>query len=794
MAVLNRRLWRMIISGKGQFAALVSVVMLGVLIYIAMTTAYLNLDRTQQSFYRQCHFADYFFNVVKAPQAVVSRIESVPGVVRANGRIQRDLTFLRPDGRRGTIRLTSYQLPMNNELNQIQLLGGSMFKTQGGSLPEVLVDPQFARGLNLKPGGIINAVAGGKIIHLQMVGTATSPEFVYPMKDAASIIPEPGEFGVVMLPYSQAEQLLNLQGQINQVSLQLAPGAREEEVKKKVEAILAPYGNLAAYPKDKQLSYVIVNTKLQGIKVMSQFMPFLFFLVAAGMQFLLLGRIIRAQRPSIGIMKALGYENRQIIIHYLSYALCISVTGALLGSILGIGLAAVLSSVFAQYFSFPTTIGGVNYRAIIYSFIITLGVGTCSGLLACRSIIKIQPAESMRSAAPVRGSHICLESLPRLWNGLNSTWKMSLRSMARNKTRFGVMAAGVACTVILLMLGLFLQDAIDYMMLQHFEKEGRYDYLIHFSSPIKASEIQYWQQWSEISHLEPSLEIPVKVSKASIAGKSEDDVLQGLEPGEKMIGLFSPSGRPLTIPADGILLSAKNAGKLGVKVGDTVIAESKMDLGPGHTMTLKVAGLTQQLMGGGSFVSWETANKILGESRLLTMVMVKVSPGEAAAFEASLGNLTGISSVLSRGQEEANYQEVLKSAVFSIALMIFFAGVLALAIAYNSSLMNFNERKNELGLLRVLGYTHGEIRGVLLKETGLQAAVGIAVGVPLGRWLAHAYITSASTDIYTMPAVIYPRTYFLAVVLAAAFLMAGFWLITPRLNRLDLVETLKNRD
>jgi len=796
MPILNRRLWRMVVSGKGQFAALVSVVMLGVTIYISMTTAYLNLYRSQQAFYQQCHFADYFFSVVKAPQDITTRIETLPGVVAADSRIQKDVSFLRPDGGRGTLRLTSYQLPMDRQLNQLVLLNGRMFSTEPSNMPEILVDPQFAKGLDLEPGAVLDVVAGGKIVHLRVTGTATSPEFVYPMKDASSIIPLPGEFGIAMVPYKQAEQILNLQGQVNQISLQLAPGTNEDEIKQAVNNILATYGNLAAYSRDGQLSHVVLKTELQQLRVMSRFLPFLFFTIAAGMQFLLLGRMIRLQRSSIGIMKALGYDNRSIITHYVSYAVLVSLSGALLGSVLGIGLAVLLSDTYAMYFSLPSNIGAINYRAIIYSFLITLGVGVASGVLGCRGVIRIQPAESMRSAAPVRGSHILLERLPWLWERLNSSWKMGLRSTSRNKTRFTIMATGVAASVILLMLGFFMQDAIDYMMLQHFEKEGLYDYLIHFSSPIKENDLAYWQQWGEVAELEPVLEIPVSVSIADSSGaQCEDDVLQGLKQGSWMQGVFSPSGQRLSIPDDGVLLSAKSAKKLKVPVGGHIQVESKMDLGPGHTMTLKVVGVSQQLMGGGSYVSLQTANRLVGESAMLTAVMVKINPSQSAAFETRLRDLTSITSIVSRDKEKANFQELLKSAIFSIVFMVLFAGILALAIAYNASLMNYNERKNELGLLRVLGYTNGEIRGVLLKEIGLQSLIGVIIGMPLGKWVANYYIaTSATTDMYAMPAVIYPRTYFFVAIAAVIFLVTGFALITPRLARLDLVETLKNWD
>ncbi|NLW92641.1 MAG: FtsX-like permease family protein [Syntrophomonadaceae bacterium] len=796
MPILNRRLWRMVAAGKGQFAALVTVVMMGVLVYISMTTAYYNLYNSQQTFYQQSRFADYFFSVVKAPQDITNRIETIPGVVAATGRIQKDVSFLRPDGGRGTLRLTSYKLPLGQQLNQPVLLSGRMFTGYSGGNPEVLVDPQFAKGLGLKLGDILDIVAEGKIVHLKIVGIATSPEFIYPMKDASSIIPLPGEFGIAMLPYNQAEQILNLQGQVNQLSLQLVPGTNEYEIKKAVDAILAPYGNLYAYPRDQQLSHVVLKTELTQLKVMSRFLPFLFFSIAAGMQFLLLGRMIRLQRSSIGIMKALGYDNRTITAHYVSYAVLVSFTGAMLGTISGIGLAVLLSDTYAQYFYLPTTIGGINYRAIVYSFMISLGVGASSGLLACRGVIKIQPAESMRAAAPVQGKHILLETIPWLWKRFNSSWKMGMRSIARNKTRFMVMVAGVSASVVLLMLGFFMQDAIDYMMEQHFEKEGRYDYLIHFSSPIRESDLGYWLQWSEVEDLEPILEVPVSVTKADSNGvKSDDDLLQGLGLDGWMQGVFSPSGIQLAIPDNGVLLSAKSSKKLKLVVGDHIKVKSKMDLGPGHTMTLKVVGISQQLMGGGSYVSLQTANRLLGESKLLTGVMVNIHPGQAAAFERRLGDLTSISSIVSRNKAESNFRTLMQSAIFTIICMVIFAGILALAIAYNASLMNFNERKNELGLLRVLGYTNAEIRGVLLKEIGLQSLIGIILGIPLGRWLANYYIaTAATTDMYAMPAVIYPRTYILATVSAIVFLIAGFWLITPRLKRLDLVETLKNWD
>ncbi|HWP95506.1 MAG TPA: FtsX-like permease family protein [Syntrophomonadaceae bacterium] len=797
MGILNRRLFRLISNSRGQFIALSLVVTMGILIYISMTTAYYNLSQAQQDFYQKTRFADYYFQVVKAPLSVANQIQALPGVMKAEGRIQTDLTFIKKNGGRGTLRLTSYNLPMSGEMNQLVLQKGRMFSSDNAQGIEVLVDPQFAKANGLEQGGTIQVIAGGKELPLQVVGSAASPEFIYLMKDSASLLPDPENFGVIMMSYSAAERILNMQGQVNQVIVQLNPGTREEEIKGAGQDLLHSYGNLAAYPRSKQLSDAVVKAELDGLKVSAKFLPFLFLLIAAGIQFMLLGRMIRAQRTSIGIMKALGYSNWTVISHYLSYALAVCLVGAIAGCFLGVGLASVISQVYALYFNLPGEIGGFNPSVIIYSILISLSVGTTAGLLACRAVIRIQPAEAMRNQAPVKGGAVWLEKLTILWQAFNSSWRMSLRSMIRNRTRLAVTVLGVIGTVVLLVIAAFSNDAVDYMMTRHFLLENRYDYLVQFTTPIRQSELFYWQQWPELRGMEPVLDVPVAVTAQEQSGagqKEENDVLQGLQLREQMTGVFDEEGGPLEIPEEGVLLNQKTAKKLGVQVGDSIWVETRLNTGPTHRWELRVVGVNQPLMGGGSYVSLKTANRLLGESGLVSRLLVKVEPGQGEAFSARLKDMTNVSSIVSRAEEKAGYEKMMESNVFSIGLMIVFAGILGMAIVYNASLMNFNERQRELASLRVLGYTRREVSLLLFKETGVQALLGIIIGLPLGRWISKAYVASASTDFYSIPFIIYPRTYALAALGAAVFAVAGYLLILPRLGKIDMAAALKNTD
>ena len=112
------KLARTITSTLGPFLAVVAVVAVGLSVFVSMTAVSDNLVRSRDAFYRETDFADLFFHVVRAPEGVLERVSAVKGVLRATGRIQKDVWIIRDNGTRSTLRLTSYQVPMERELNR----------------------------------------------------------------------------------------------------------------------------------------------------------------------------------------------------------------------------------------------------------------------------------------------------------------------------------------------------------------------------------------------------------------------------------------------------------------------------------------------------------------------------------------------------------------------------------------------------------------------------------------------------------------------------------------------------
>ncbi|GAB6273770.1 MAG: hypothetical protein STSR0004_06330 [Peptococcaceae bacterium] len=163
MDVLTRKLWRTIKNTKGQFLAVVAVVVIGTAIYISMSTVYYNMNLSRELFYEKSNFADYYFHMVRAPRQITRQIEAIPGVTKATGRIQKDVPVLKENQQRATARLISYPLPMETEVNRLQLASGRLFeKYPPGKGIEILTDPQFAAANDLSINDLINIVAEGK--------------------------------------------------------------------------------------------------------------------------------------------------------------------------------------------------------------------------------------------------------------------------------------------------------------------------------------------------------------------------------------------------------------------------------------------------------------------------------------------------------------------------------------------------------------------------------------------------------------------------------------------------------
>ncbi len=129
-----------------------------------------------------------------------------------------------------------------------------------------------------------------------------------------------------------------------------------------------------------------------------------------------------------------------------------------------------------------------------------------------------------------------------------------------------------------------------------------------------------------------------------------------------------------------------------------------------------------------------------------------------------------------------------------IALLILFAGSVAVGSIVNTALVSLSERRREVGSLRVIGYSPAQILELFAGESLVANAVGVAAGMVAGVGLAKLLSLAYYTDIYRFPMVVRKWQFFAAAGLMAVFFCVAQAFIYRMILRLDWLEVLNARE
>ena len=195
-----------------------------------------------------------------------------------------------------------------------------------------LLESHFADIYNLASGATLTPIINGRKQPLQVVGTVASPEYLIVSASRQDVIPSARTFAVLFVPLSELQQWLAGGEGINNIAVRVQPGADTTEVMQAIRHELNAYEINATTLQADQASNAALHLDLEGYREIGFMMPALILLVAAVSLYVMLGRLIRAQEPQIGLMKALGYRRRMIVLHYLALALLIGIVGTVLGA------------------------------------------------------------------------------------------------------------------------------------------------------------------------------------------------------------------------------------------------------------------------------------------------------------------------------------------------------------------------------------------------------------------------------------------------------------------------------
>lgn len=787
MRVLDKKIARDLYRMWAQALAIALVMACGVATLIISTGAYRSLVETRDAYYDRHRFGDIYATLKRAPLSLKDRIAQIPGVaaveLRAVSGVLLDIEGMREPAAGYAISLPDYRDAVVN----LPLVRRGRLPTPG-STTEIAVNEAFAKANGFEVGSTLKAILDGTKQTLRISGLVMSPEFIYAL-GPGDMFPDNRRFGILFFSERALRGLLDLDGAFNDVTLRLLKGTNEQAVIDELDGLLGRYGGTGAIERKDQLSNAFIDGELQQLQAMARVIPPIFLLVSAFLINMILSRLIALEREQIGLFKAVGYSSFAVAVHYIKLVIAISTVGILIGFVAGTWMGRGLFALYAEFFHFPFLIFRLHTDIYVIAAGVSVVAAVAGGIKAVWSTVVLPPAVAMQPPAPTIYRRLLSERLGLL-KPFSRLTVMGLRHLVRRPLRSALTTLGMAFAVGLMVTSLFFNDSTDFLIDWLYFQSERQDAVITFTDERGPSAMQAVGQLPGILRAEPARELAVTMRhghverRLGIAGKAQNASLSRV---------VTIDGQKVTLAESGLTLSERVASLLNARQGDLV--EVRFLQGKRRTAEVPVTDIVPGFFGLTAFMDLAALDQLAGEGPRMSGANVMIDPMALDALYGAIKTIPNITNLVLLDVSRQKFGETIdENITIMMTVYVVLSIVIAFGVVYNSARIQLSERARELASLRVLGFTPGEVFGVLAVELGMIVAFAQPVGWLIGAGIAWLVVSGAENDLFRLPLIINTDTFAIGSMVTLTAVLASGFIIWRRVQRLDMIRVLKTRE
>lgn len=593
------------------------------------------------------------------------------------------------------------------------------------------------------------------------------------------------------------EQAAALQAQLTQAKATITSNEKAlASAKADMQALTKPsYTSYTRSTLPGGEGYETYGSSTDSISSIGNLFPVVLYLVAALVTFTTMTRFVDEERTNSGILKALGYDNKAVILKFVIYGFVASMIGTLIGIVAGHYL---LYRIIAEIITGSMTIGSTHY-AFYWSYtLLAIFLGLISAVLPAyliaRRELSEKPSQLLLPKPPVKGAKVWLEHLPFIWNRLSFTHKVTVRNIFRYKTRMLMTVFGVAGSVSLLFAGLGIQSSLGKVVDNQFKTLMPYDMMVVTNGQTPAS----LDKFLDSKDVSKEKGITYKSLTETISGVTEKQTVSVMATKSKNFGSFvnlkdAKTKKALHLSDKGAIISEKLAKLYKVKAGDSISITDDS----GKKRKVKIAAIAEMNVGHYLFMTDSYYQKLFGEKASTNAYFIKLknaSSSNIADQSTKLLKEDNVTAVLQNASLIKTVQSVVKSLNGAMTILVIVSVMLAVVILYNLTNINVAERIRELSTIKVLGFYNNEVTMYIYRETISLSLIGILLGLVAGKILHQVIMgmigsssilfgTEVGFSIYATP----------IITIILILLVLGF-MVNNRLRRVDMLEALKSVD
>ncbi|MBR4261184.1 MAG: FtsX-like permease family protein [Clostridia bacterium] len=762
MKRLNIKMIRDIRKNLSQFITIFLMVMIGVMAYSGIESYMDGMTETANKFYSENNLQD--LNVIGAnfTKEDLDNIKSLNNVKDA----ERKLSVTGITDNDKTLLLNFIE---SNNISKFYIIEGEQFDS---SKSGVWLDNFYAIENNIKVGDIILVKFEGMELHEKVLGLINVPDHLYDVRDESELYPDRKEFGFAYVSTNEIPDNVIF----NSIMVDVDDTSKTNEVKNEIEDKIE--NAKAIVNIEDTPSYVTYQGEIDEGKTYVGVFSGLFLFIAMLSVITTMTRVVKNQRIQIGTLKALGFSDRKIIIHYIGYGFWISIIASIVGLILGYFIIGkIFIGLEMAFFEIPNGHPALNMQCYITALCVVLVVSLITYITG-RKILKENPAETLRNKIPnVKAKSINITT-KGIFKKLGFSSKWNLRDIIRNKMRTFMGIAGVVGCSMLIVCAIGMLDSMNFFVKLQFETIYNFDYKLNIKENISEVDLtdlyaKYGKSTSE------SLGIEIKDDKGdresnNIFVTDAEDYVRFVDRKNKIIS--KPNN-------DGIYVTYKLAETKGYKLGDEITWHI---YGDDTYYTSKIIGFNK-----------DPQNQNLTMTRkYLESLGIEYKPN-ALYTNSDLSNvkeINGIDTIQDIESLKEGMTGMLSMMKTMLILIIGVAVLLGGVIIYNLGILSYTEKQYQFATLKVLGFNDKKIKNIFIKQNNWIAIISIVIGLPLGYYLTDWLFKTAIEEHYDFGAYILPQTYIIAAVgtFVVSYLVSKF--LARKIKSIDMVSSLKGNE
>ncbi len=527
-----------------------------------------------------------------------------------------------------------------------------------------------------------------------------------------------------------------------------------------------------------------IETVVGTLEGLSYSMAVIFLIVSITVCHAAIARMINEQRALIGVQKALGFTDKEILTHYMSYSLICGIWGIVQGWISAFYLVQALNlGIYADLFRLGEIKHVFSWPHAIIVSVVALIVFAASAYFACAKEIALPATDLLRGEMPEREKPFFFENW-KFYQKRKSYTRAIVKNALGDKARMATNVMGIVGCMALLVMCFTLQVIMENSSAIQFEKYFLYENRLvidsektkpsKFEKVLEEEGISYTKVQDKLHHIRKK---GGNWSSGHIMAISDSEALK-----EYVLLEDASTKQILEVPQDGVLVSARYAEVAGLKKGSVFEVMDKN----GNVKEMVVSGLINHYLNYYMFVTSDSYyEEAMGKEADECVFLLK---GNIDGLYEKVGTMKGFISL--RDNSEFGGMGSIMELVVLICFI--FAGVMAVLVLFNQNVMYINRKAKELSVMRINGFTLRETKRFISRDNTILTIIGLIMGCGVGMLLSYmvvrimeigpvAYVHAPSADACIS-----------AIVVASVFAIIVNKLALRRIRRLNLIDINAN--